>query len=150
VRRVIPDAEGVGRVAVTLVPGTRLRIRVEDPKKAPVRGAVIEVRDARAGVRWLDLWSRAAWGGFVGGDEDVARATAALWTEDPATPGLHRVGPLEPGPYDLLVACPGYRTARAKYTVPDPAPGSADNPLRIPLDTMEWSVVLEPEPVGPR
>lgn len=150
VRRVLPDAEGVGRVAVTLVPGTRVRLRVEDPKQGAVPGAIVEIRDDRAGVRWLDLWSRAAWRGFVGADEDVARATAALWTEDLAAPGVHRVGPLEPGPYEILVARPGYKTARARYTVPDPSPGSADNPLRIPLDTMEWRVVLEPERVGSR
>ncbi|MBL9088666.1 MAG: carboxypeptidase regulatory-like domain-containing protein, partial [Planctomycetia bacterium] len=86
VRRVIPDAEGVGRVAVTLVPGTRLRIRVEDPKRAPVAGAIVEIRDARAGVRWLDLWSRAAGRGFGGGAGDVAPATPARYTEVPPPP----------------------------------------------------------------
>jgi len=150
VRRAVAGEDGVGRLAVALVRGTSLRLRVEDKGGAAVPGAVVEIRDARAGVRWLDLWSRAAWGGFVGSDEDVVRATAALWTEDPAAPGIHRVGPLEPGPYEVMVACPGYKPTRAKYAVPDPTPGSADNPLRIPLDTMEWSVVLEPATVGPR
>lgn len=151
VRRPLPDASGRATLAVALGRGAPLRLRVEDPKGRPVPGAAVELRDARTGVRWLELVARAGWGGVVGADDDVARAEAAVLTEDPAQPGAHRLGPVEPGPYDVLVGCPGHRPARARYAVPDPSPGSADNPLRLPLEAMEWTVVLEPDaPETPR
>lgn len=143
-RRALVGEGDVAKVAFTMRRGTFVRLRVTDRSGAWVPGAVVELRDARTGARWLDLWSRAAWRGLVAADDEVERATTALLTEDAAAPGRHRVGPIEPGSYDLLVACPGYRPVTVRYAVPDPAPESADNPLRIPLDTMEWTVVLEP------
>lgn len=139
-------AEPGGATSLSLVRGASFRVRVEDPRGAAVVGAVVELRDARSGARWLELLHRAAWGSVVGSSDDLARATEALWTESLERPGSHRVGPAEPGPYDVLVMRPGYRPSRARFTVAPGKAGSTENPLGLPVGEMEWRVVLEPEP----
>ncbi|HVG92879.1 MAG TPA: carboxypeptidase-like regulatory domain-containing protein [Planctomycetota bacterium] len=143
-RRVLWPEDGRARLNVTLVRGVTARLHLNERGGAPVSGALVEFADGRTGARVLDLLHRAAWGSVVGSTEDVRRAARALLIEHPSEPGLYLVGPLEPGPYDVAIEHPLYRSLRARYTVLDPSPEGPDNPMRIPLESMEWRVELDP------
>jgi hypothetical protein len=143
-RRVLWPEDGRAHLNVTLVRGAVARLRLSERGAGPVTGALLDFVDGRTGARVLDLWHRAAWGSTVGSSEDVRRAARALLLEDPREPGLYVVGPLEPGPYDVAIEHPHYRAVRARYAVVDPSPEGADNPLRLPLEAMEWKVELDP------
>jgi hypothetical protein len=144
------DADGTAKYAAKLVVGATLRVRVEDSAGRALVGAAVELRDARSGVRWLDLVRAAGLGGVVGSTDDIRLATAALLTEDPARPGLHRVGPVEPGPYEVIVLRPGYKPSRTKTTVAPSVAGAIDNPLGLPIGGMDLRVTLEPLADEPR
>ena len=145
-RRVVWGADGKGRLAATLSKGGTARLRLSDPSGAPVTGALVDLRDARTGARRLDLVRRAGWGSWIGSSRDVRVANEALMIEDPASPGSYRLGPVEPGPYDVFVDHPAFKPVKTQTTIVDASPGSADNPMRIPLEGLEWRLPLEPLP----
>ena len=56
----------------------------------------------------------------------------------------YRIGPLEPGPYELAVDRPGYRPSRQTFSM-------NDSPLvRLTVGTLEWRLDLELIPPGVR
>lgn len=141
-RRVLWNEGEDATVAATLLRGGSVRLQLLDPAGGRVPGAYLELEDARTGVRVLDLLRRAALGSFVGSTADVRRATASFLAEDPALPGVYRIGPVEAGPYELVVSRPGYARKRARFTVPDTESG-AYRP--IPSDVMDWRLELTPD-----
>lgn len=141
-RRVLWNEGEDATVTATLTRGGSVRLQLLDPAGGRVSGAYLELEDARTGVRALDLLRRAALGSFVGSSADVRRATASFLAEDPALPGVYRIGPVEAGPYELVVSRPGYVRQRAKFTVPDKE-SPAYRP--IPADVMDWRLELTPD-----
>ena len=71
----------------------------------------------------------------------MRRATASFLAEDPALPGVYRLGPVEAGQYELVVSRPGYARQRTKFTVPDTETGAY---RAIPSDVMDWRLELTP------
>ncbi len=134
-RRVLWTEGEDAALNVTLIPGGSVRLQLFDPAGGRVSGAFVDLEDARTGVRTSDLLRRAALGSFVAASDDVRRATRAFLLEDPKTPGVYRLGPVEAGPYDVVVSCPGFQTKRAKFSVPDPR-------RSIPAEALEWRLDL--------
>lgn len=144
-RRALWTAEETATVSATLVRGGGVKLELFDDARERVPGAFVELEDARTGVRTVDVLRRAALGSFVGSSEDVRRASGSFLLEDPATPGVYRIGPVEPGAYEVIVTCAGFRPERAKLTVPDTESG-AYRP--IPADVLDWRLELTRE--GPK
>ena len=90
----------------------------------PVAGALLDMENARNGSDYLDLLRRGMLGGIVAGDDDWRRASAHFLFEQAA--GRYRLGPAEPGPYEVWVDRPGYRPIRRKLTILDPAEAIVD------------------------
>ena len=141
-RRVLWNEGEDATVAATLTRGGSVRLQLLDPAGARVSGAYLELEDARTGVRALDLLRRAALGSFVGSSVDVRRATASFLAEDPALPGVYRLGPVEAGQYELVVSRPGFARKRAKFTVPYVETGAY---RALPTDVMDWRLELTPD-----
>jgi hypothetical protein len=150
VRRVLFPDGPEATISVTLAKGGRMRVGISDPAGNPISGATLELVDARSGARVLDVVLRAALGGVLGSTEDLRRAGDALLIEETGRRGSYRIGPLEPGPYDVFLACPGYRSRREKVTVPDAEPEDPSSPVRpLALSSLEWQVTLEAEVPAP-
>jgi hypothetical protein len=90
----------------------------------PVSGALLDLENARNGSDYLDLLRRGMLGGTVAGDDDWRRASAHFLFEEEL--GRYRLGPAEPGPYEVWVDRPGYRPIRRKLTILDPAEAIID------------------------
>ena len=146
------------RFEAKLRKGAHVVLRITDPSNAPVSGAVVDLRSALTGALLLDLLHRAAVGTVIGSTEDARVASATMLFEDPSTPGKYRVGPVEPGPYELEVQRPGFRPLRWRFSVPDDgddAPAGATtagaNPVaRKVFGSIEWPLRLEPLAPGGR
>jgi hypothetical protein len=128
------------RLSLVLSKGGEIKVRASEKDGTPVSGASIDLESARHGARWLDLVRRAVLGGAVGSTEDVRIASTLLLVEDPAVPGHYLMGSIEPGPYEVVVARPGYKSFRTTITVPDPL-----KPIQRMVGRLEWPVLLEPE-----
>jgi hypothetical protein len=154
IARADPGAPGEPRRFTTkLRKGGTVVLRVTDPKNAPVSGAIVDARSAVSGALYLDLVHRAAVGTVIGSSEDVRIASALLLLEDSKTPGRYRLGPMEPGPYEVEVTRPGFKPFRRPFSVPDegddlPANAPAEpGHLRVSTKSfgaIEWPVRLEP------
>lgn len=140
-RRVLWTEGEDAPLSATLLLGGSVRLQLFEPTGARVSGALVDLEDARTGVRMTDLLRRATLGSFVASTEDVRRATKGFLLEDPKSPGIYRIGPVEAGPYDVVVSCPGFQTKRAKFSVPDPR-------RSIPAEALEWRLDLTPTADG--
>jgi hypothetical protein len=124
-RRVAPDDVRAGprleaSLDVRLVRGGSLIVHLAEVRSGrPVSGAVLDLEDARRGANLLDLIHRAVLGTSAGSTEDWTHASEHLLHES-AEPGRYGIGPVEPGPYRLLVDRPGYRPERRNLTVLPP------------------------------
>jgi hypothetical protein len=125
---------------VRLRPGGVLLLTLEESGRSEgIGGAIPDLEDARTGADWLDLVRRGALGGEAGSTADWRRASDLLLFEH-AGDGRYRVGPVEPGPYELRVEHPLYRTERRRLTILPPGDGlvgvgaeGADRPGTITL-----------------
>lgn len=110
-------------VRVTLQEGAFLGLdlteRVANPMAAvgaPVFGAIVDLESGTDGSNWLDLVQWGTLGGPLGDDEAWRRASSNLLLEARSDDG-YLVGPVNPGPYELIVSRPGYAPFRQKLTI---------------------------------
>ena len=89
-----------------------------------ISGALIDLEDARNGSDYLDLLRRGMVGGPVASRREWELVTEHFLVE--RREGSYRLGPVEPGPYEVWVDRPGYRSLKRKLTVLDPADGLID------------------------
>ncbi len=97
---------------------------VEEDSERPLEGALIDLEDARNGSDYLDLLRRGMLGGPVASRREWRLATEHFLVE--RREGSYRLGPVEPGPYEVWVDRPGYRPLKRRLTVLDPADGLID------------------------
>ena len=153
-RRVIWTPSADARLPLVLGRGGRLRLRLTEAAGSPVSGVAIDLEDGRrTGARILDLWHRAMLGGGVGSSDDLRRASETLLFEDPKEPGVYRIGPIEPGPYELVAERPGYKPLRVRLSIPDDDPEGVAGGVAAPFSTARIGALdlrfdMEPEPPG--
>lgn len=104
-------------VSVILRQGGRLEFELlESGSEAPISGALLDLEDARNGANYLDLLHRGMFSGPIASDRDWRLASAHFLIEQ-GRHGRYVVGPVEPGPYDVLIERPGYRPVRHRLSV---------------------------------
>ena len=84
-----------------------------------VFGALVDLENARDGSDYLDVVHWGALGGPVCSSDGWRRASDLLLMEQEQD-GLYIAGPLQPGPYDLIVYRPGYERMHRRLTVMEP------------------------------
>ena len=68
-----------------------------------------------------------------------------LLTEDPLRPGTYVVGPVEPGPFDLIAECPGYKPLKRPFNVPESVAVDVKGAVgRFSIASLDWEVEMEP------
>lgn len=92
----------------------------DEATQQPVHGAIVDLESARDGSDVLDLLQRGMLGAEAGSTEEWRWISEALlWEEREA--GVYTLGPVEPGPYELLVEHPLFHPERRKIPVLDPS-----------------------------
>lgn len=105
---------------VTLRRGGFLSVELLDAETdQPISGGVFDLEDARTGSNYLDVLRRGMLGAGIASDEDWNHASRHYLFEREI--GAYRMGPLSPGPYDVVAHSPGYETLQRRLTILDAA-----------------------------